>query len=106
MRKTRALSTDALRPDSDNYFTASAQSNSVITAHFVADRVNYDCCCIYGKHPDEGRAVKFGDLLYILSIERLGRNYEEIQKQCRIITKEKNVDICVIDMPLLLLDIR
>lgn len=41
------------------------------------------------------------DLLYILSIDRLGRNYEEIQKQWRIITKEKNVDICVIDMPLL-----
>ena len=42
-----------------------------------------------------------GDLLYILSIDRLGRNYEEIQNQWRIITKEKNVDICVIDMPLL-----
>lgn len=40
-------------------------------------------------------------MLYILSIDRLGRNYEEIQKQWRIITKEKNVDICVIDMPLL-----
>lgn len=42
-----------------------------------------------------------GDLLYILSIDRLGRNYEEIQNQWRILTKEKNVDICVIDMPLL-----
>ena len=40
-------------------------------------------------------------MLCILSIDRLGRNYEEIQKQWRIITKEKNVDICVIDMPLL-----
>lgn len=42
-----------------------------------------------------------GDTLYILSIDRLGRNYEEIQNQWRILTKEKNVDICVIDMPLL-----
>lgn len=42
-----------------------------------------------------------GDLLYVLSIDRLGRNYEEIQNQWRILTKEKDVDICVIDMPLL-----
>lgn len=42
-----------------------------------------------------------GDLLYILSIDRLGRNYEEIQKEWRILTKEIGVDICVIDMPLL-----
>lgn len=45
--------------------------------------------------------LKTGDLLYILSIDRLGRNYEEIQVQWRILTKEKGVDICVIDMPLL-----
>ena len=42
-----------------------------------------------------------GDLLYILSIDRLGRNYEDIQKQWRILTKDIGVDICVIDMPLL-----
>ena len=42
-----------------------------------------------------------GDTLIIKSIDRLGRNYEEIQKQWRIITKEKKVDIVVIDMPLL-----
>lgn len=47
------------------------------------------------------RKLKSGDLLYILSIDRLGRNYEEIQNQWRILTKEKCVDICVIDMPLL-----
>lgn len=47
------------------------------------------------------KRLKGGDLLYILSIDRLGRNYEEIQHQWRILTKEKNVDICVIDMPLL-----
>lgn len=47
------------------------------------------------------RAMKKGDLLYVLSIDRLGRNYEEIQRQWRILTKEIGVDICVIDMPLL-----
>ncbi len=45
--------------------------------------------------------LKPNDLLYVLSIDRLGRNYEEIQNQWRILTKEKKVDICVIDMPLL-----
>ena len=47
------------------------------------------------------RRLKGGDLLYILSIDRLGRNYKEIQEQWRILTKEKNADICVLDMPLL-----
>lgn len=42
-----------------------------------------------------------GDLLYVLSIDRLGRNYEEIQNQWRRLTKEVGADICVIDMPLL-----
>lgn len=42
-----------------------------------------------------------GDLVYIKSIDRLGRNYEEIQNQWRVLTKEKLVDICVLDMPLL-----
>ena len=45
--------------------------------------------------------LKADDLLYILSIDRLGRSYEEIQEQWRILTKETGVDICVIDMPLL-----
>ncbi len=45
--------------------------------------------------------LKSGDLLYILSIDRLGRNYIEIQEQWRIITKVIGADICVIDMPLL-----
>jgi len=45
--------------------------------------------------------LKKGDLLYIHSIDRLGRNYEEIQNQWRILTKEKGVDIVVLDMPLL-----
>ena len=47
------------------------------------------------------RKLKRDDLLYIKSIDRLGRNYEEIQNQWRILTKDKGVDICVIDMPLL-----
>ena len=45
--------------------------------------------------------LKKGDLLFVLSIDRLGRNYEEIQEQWRVLTKDKGVDICVIDMPLL-----
>ena len=47
------------------------------------------------------RRLKRGDMLYIMSIDRLGRNYEEIQEQWRMLTKEKGVDIAVIDMPLL-----
>ncbi len=47
------------------------------------------------------KKLKPGDLLMIQSIDRLGRNYEEVQNQWRILTKEKEVDICVIDMPLL-----
>ncbi len=42
-----------------------------------------------------------GDLLYITSIDRLGRNYVEVQNQWRILTKEIGIDICVLDMPLL-----
>ena len=47
------------------------------------------------------RKLKKDDLLYVRSIDRLGRNYEEILEQWRIITKEKDVDIVVLDMPLL-----
>lgn len=47
------------------------------------------------------KKLRTGDLLYILSIDRLGRNYKEMQDQWRILTKIKDVDICVIDMPLL-----
>ena len=42
-----------------------------------------------------------GDVIYIHSIDRLGRNYDEIQNQWRILTKERGVDIAVVDMPLL-----
>lgn len=47
------------------------------------------------------KKLKPGDLLCILSIDRLGRNYEEIQNQWRHLTKDIGVDISVIDMPLL-----
>ena len=47
------------------------------------------------------KKLKRDDLLYIKSIDRLGRNYEEIQNQWRMLTKDKGADICVLDMPLL-----
>lgn len=47
------------------------------------------------------KRLKKGDVLIVLSIDRLGRNYDEIQNQWRIITKVKQVDIVVLDMPLL-----
>lgn len=47
------------------------------------------------------RKVKREDLIYIKSIDRLGRNYSEIQEQWRFLTKEKGADIVVMDMPLL-----
>ena len=47
------------------------------------------------------KKLRADDLLYIKSIDRLGRNYEEILEQWRILTKEKKVDIIVLDMPLL-----
>lgn len=47
------------------------------------------------------RRLKAGDVLYILSIDRLGRNYDEILEQWRIITKQKGADIVVLDFPLL-----
>lgn len=56
------------------------------------------------ERPQYKRMVKkmrHGDLLYVLSIDRLGRNYDEIQHQWRILTKEIGIDVCVIDMPLL-----
>lgn len=47
------------------------------------------------------KKLKSNDVLYIKSIDRLGRNYEEILAQWRILTKQKGVDIVVLDMPLL-----
>ena len=53
------------------------------------------------KYTELLRKLRKGDLLYIKSIDRLGRNYEEIQNQWRVLTKEKGVDIVVLDMELL-----
>ena len=47
------------------------------------------------------RKMKKDDLLYIKSIDRLGRNYDEIMQQWRVLTKEKGIDIVILDMPLL-----
>ena len=47
------------------------------------------------------KRLKPGDLLFVLSIDRLGRNYKDIQEQWRILTKEIGTDIVVMDMPLL-----
>jgi DNA invertase Pin-like site-specific DNA recombinase len=47
------------------------------------------------------RALRAGDLLYVKSIDRLGRDYEEIIEQWRLLTREKGVDIKVLDMPML-----
>lgn len=47
------------------------------------------------------KKLRPSDLLYIKSIDRLGRDYEEILEQWRVLTKEKNIDIVILDMPLL-----
>lgn len=47
------------------------------------------------------RKIKSGDVLYIKSIDRLGRNYNMVLDEWRMLTKEKGIDIVVIDMPLL-----
>ena len=57
--------------------------------------------CNRPKYVELSQKLEKGDLLYILSIDRLGRSYREVQEQWRILTKEIGIDICVIDMPLL-----
>lgn len=47
------------------------------------------------------KRVRTGDVIFIKSIDRLGRNYDEILEQWQVITKHKQVDICVLDFPLL-----
>lgn len=53
------------------------------------------------KYLEMIKKLKEGDVLYIQSIDRLGRNYEEIQKQWQLLTKKIKIDIVVVDMPLL-----
>ena len=47
------------------------------------------------------RRVKPDDLIYVKSIDRLGRNYSEIQEQWKVVTKDKGVDLYIVDMPIL-----
>ena len=47
------------------------------------------------------KRLRENDLLYIKDIDRLGRNYEDVLEQWRILTKEKKIDICILDMPIL-----
>ena len=47
------------------------------------------------------RRIKAGDVLYVKSIDRLGRNYRDIQEQWKIITKERKADIVITDLPIL-----
>ena len=62
-------------------------------------------CFFVAFTSDKNRSKKQGgrteEFLYIKSIDRLGRNYDEILEQWRILTKERKVDIVVLDMPLL-----
>jgi DNA invertase Pin-like site-specific DNA recombinase len=53
------------------------------------------------KYQELVKRLKSGDLLFIKSVDRLGRNYDEVQNQWRLLTKEKGVDVVVIDIPLL-----
>lgn len=47
------------------------------------------------------KKLKPKDVLYVLSIDRLGRNYNEIQNEWKVLTKDLGIEICVLDMPLL-----
>lgn len=53
------------------------------------------------RYEDLLARLRPGDQLCVTSIDRLGRNYEEIQRQWRLLTQERHVDILVLDMPLL-----
>lgn len=74
---------------------------------FPVERKNIFMDKLSGKDFNRPRYVRLikklrpGDVMVVKSIDRLGRNYEEILNQWRIITKDKRVDIVVLDMPLL-----
>lgn len=76
------------------------ESFSVLQEHIYMDKVS-------GKDFNRPqyqklmRKIKKGDVLVVKSIDRLGRNYAEILEQWRILTKERQADIIVLDMPLL-----
>ena len=94
------------------YVRVSSQEQNEDRQLIAMAEVGVECANIFidkqsGKdfdRPNYKRLIKRlrpGDTLFIKSIDRLGRNYEEIQNQWRIITKDKGVDMVVIDMPLL-----
>jgi DNA invertase Pin-like site-specific DNA recombinase len=80
--------------------TAAMSEHGISTENIYTDKIS-------GKdfnrpaYTELAKKLKAGDLLFIKSIDRLGRNYEDVQNQWRMLTKEKGVDIAVIDMPLL-----
>jgi len=80
--------------------TAAMSEHGILAENIYTDKIS-------GKdfnrpaYVELAKKMKPGDLLYIKSIDRLGRNYEDVQNQWRVLTKEKGVDIVVIDMPLL-----
>ena len=92
----RVSSTDQ---NEDRQFLALQQAG-VPSDHIYADKQS-------GKDFDRPqyknmvRRLRTGDLIYVLSIDRLGRNYREIQEQWSVLTKDVGIDICVLDMPLL-----
>ena len=81
------------------------QIDALKAAHVIDSRIYVDKQ--YGKNFDRPAYkmlmshLRPNDLLYVQSIDRLGRNYEEILEQWRILTKDKRVDVVVLDMPLL-----
>lgn len=94
------------------YIRVSSRDQNEDRQIIAIGELGVDAECIYmdkqsGKDFDRPqykrllRKLKKDDLLYIKSIDRLGRNYEEILEQWRVLTKEKGVDIVVLDMPLL-----
>ena len=88
------------REQNDERQWLAMRENGVTDANIFADRQS-------GKDFERTsyrrlmRKLKKDDLLCVKSIDRLGRTYEEILEQWRILTREKGVDIVVLDMPLL-----
>ena len=100
MRKTYGYIRVSSSDQNENRQLLAMQELSILEKNIFMDKQS-------GKdfdRPQYKRLVKKlrpDDLLYIKSIDRLGRNHEEIQNQWRILTKEKKIDIVVLDMPLL-----
>lgn len=94
------------------YIRVSTREQNEDRQRLAMDALCIHSSCLYmdkqsGKNFDRPqyqrllRRLRKDDLLYIKSIDRLGRNYKEILEQWRILTKVKGADICVLDMPIL-----